>query len=238
MDSWLTNGSRTLLYLYSKDWFNARTFQIVVVPSKFFSALQSYCSRLSVGLLSCDSRSTLVQLDRRKKIGQLSYKKSPGLTLFCRVVTILHACCGWGTLAAGQGKHACHGYCSLSCAFNQYLYSIRIQTQQEGCQTGGKTLNQSQILQKRVFGIIYTIALTILFHTRQKRSYFGENQLNKNSMANLKQLNFLLGQHTKWKSPANYTQSWQKYAPYSSIFQKKKNICLQISIILTCVTTN
>ena len=36
-------------------------------PSKFFSALQSYCSRLSVVLLSCDSRSTLIRLNRRKK---------------------------------------------------------------------------------------------------------------------------------------------------------------------------
>ena len=31
-------------------------------PSKFFSALQSYCSRSTVGLLSYDSRSTLIQL--------------------------------------------------------------------------------------------------------------------------------------------------------------------------------
>ena len=39
-------------------------------PSKFFSALKSNCSRLSVVLLSYDSRSTLFRLDRRKKFGR------------------------------------------------------------------------------------------------------------------------------------------------------------------------
>ena len=39
-------------------------------PSKFFSALQSFCCRLSVVLLSCDSRSTLIRRDRTKKIGR------------------------------------------------------------------------------------------------------------------------------------------------------------------------
>ena len=35
-------------------------------PSKFFSATQLFCSRLSIGSLSYDSRSTLIRLDRRK----------------------------------------------------------------------------------------------------------------------------------------------------------------------------
>ena len=37
-------------------------------PSKFFSALQSYCPRLSVVLLSSDIRSTLIRLDPRKNL--------------------------------------------------------------------------------------------------------------------------------------------------------------------------
>ena len=37
-------------------------------PSKFFLALQSFCCRLSVVLLSYDSRSTLIRLDRTKKL--------------------------------------------------------------------------------------------------------------------------------------------------------------------------
>ena len=40
------------------------------IPSKFFLALQSFCCRLSVVLLSFDIRSTLIQLDRTKKIGR------------------------------------------------------------------------------------------------------------------------------------------------------------------------
>ena len=39
-------------------------------PSKFFSALQSFCCCLSVVLLSCDSRSTLTRRDRTKKFGR------------------------------------------------------------------------------------------------------------------------------------------------------------------------
>ena len=38
-------------------------------PSKFFWALQSYCPRLSVVLLSNDSKLILIRLDRRKKFG-------------------------------------------------------------------------------------------------------------------------------------------------------------------------
>ena len=38
-------------------------------PSKFFSAIQSYCFCLSVSLFSYESKSTLLQLDDRKKIG-------------------------------------------------------------------------------------------------------------------------------------------------------------------------
>ena len=44
-------------------------------PSKFFSAIQSYCSRLPVSLLSYDSRSNLLRLDRRKKIGRAQWDK-------------------------------------------------------------------------------------------------------------------------------------------------------------------
>ena len=39
-------------------------------PSKFFSAFQSYCPRLSVGWLSYNSRSSLIRLDRRIIIGR------------------------------------------------------------------------------------------------------------------------------------------------------------------------
>ena len=41
----------------------------------FFSALQSYCSRLSIVLLSYDGKSTLIRLERRKKIGRVIYCK-------------------------------------------------------------------------------------------------------------------------------------------------------------------
>ena len=46
---------------------------IVDVPSKFFSTVQSYCPRLSVVLLSYDSRSTLIRLDRRKNLVEVAY---------------------------------------------------------------------------------------------------------------------------------------------------------------------
>ena len=38
-----------------------------MTPSKHFSLIQSYCSRLSVSLLSYRSRATLLQLDHRNK---------------------------------------------------------------------------------------------------------------------------------------------------------------------------
>ena len=41
-------------------------------PSKFFPAIQSYCSCLSVVLHLNDSRSTLLRLDLRKKFGRVS----------------------------------------------------------------------------------------------------------------------------------------------------------------------
>ena len=44
-------------------------------PSKFFLALQSFCSRLSVVLLSCDSRSTLIRRDRTKKFGRVEQQQ-------------------------------------------------------------------------------------------------------------------------------------------------------------------
>ena len=45
--------------------------QTATVPSKFFSALESYCSSLLVGLLSYNCRrSTLLRLDRWKKFGR------------------------------------------------------------------------------------------------------------------------------------------------------------------------
>ena len=40
------------------------------LPSKFFSALQSYYPRLLIVLLSCDSRLTLIRRDQRKKSGR------------------------------------------------------------------------------------------------------------------------------------------------------------------------
>ena len=40
------------------------------IPSKIFSALQPYCARLLVGLLSHDSRSTPLRLDHWEKNGQ------------------------------------------------------------------------------------------------------------------------------------------------------------------------
>ena len=43
----------------------------VAYPSKIFSAIQSFCSRLSIGLLSYDSRSTPIRLDHRKKFGRV-----------------------------------------------------------------------------------------------------------------------------------------------------------------------
>ena len=46
---------------------------VVYYPSKFFSAIQSFCSRLSVVLVSYDSGSTLLQLDRRIKFGRVVY---------------------------------------------------------------------------------------------------------------------------------------------------------------------
>ena len=41
------------------------------LPSKFFSTLKLYCPRLSVVLLSYDSRLILIRLDRRKKLVEL-----------------------------------------------------------------------------------------------------------------------------------------------------------------------
>ena len=41
-----------------------------LLPSNFFSAIESYCSRLSVSLLTYDSRSALIRLDRRKQSGR------------------------------------------------------------------------------------------------------------------------------------------------------------------------
>ena len=43
-------------------------------PSKFLSSLQSYCPRLSVGLLSYDSSSTLIRLDRWKIFGRALFQ--------------------------------------------------------------------------------------------------------------------------------------------------------------------
>ena len=44
------------------------------LPSKFFSAIQSYCSRLSVGLLSYNRRLTLLRLDRRISFGWVDWQ--------------------------------------------------------------------------------------------------------------------------------------------------------------------
>ena len=51
-------------------------------PSKFFSALQSYCPCLSVILLSYDGRSTLIRLDRRKKFGRAAAVLSQSMDEF------------------------------------------------------------------------------------------------------------------------------------------------------------
>ena len=59
---------RVYLLLYeSKPTNKQEQYDRMPDPSKFFSPLESYCSRLSVGLLSYDSRLTLIRLDRRKK---------------------------------------------------------------------------------------------------------------------------------------------------------------------------
>ena len=50
---------------YSSTVFTFTSHYNLKYPSKFFSALPSYCPRLSVVLLSYDSRSTLIRLDRR-----------------------------------------------------------------------------------------------------------------------------------------------------------------------------
>ena len=47
-------------------WRKGASKEVNENPSKFFSALQMYCSHLSGVLLSYDSRSTLIRLDRRK----------------------------------------------------------------------------------------------------------------------------------------------------------------------------
>ena len=48
------------------------------LPSNFFQPFQSYCSRLSVGLLSYDSRSSLLRLDRRNISGRVRIPAAPG----------------------------------------------------------------------------------------------------------------------------------------------------------------
>ena len=70
--------SKDLTPPFTSDWFNDCTYVPYadswkwnyINPSKFLSALQSYCPRLSVILLSYDSRSTPIRLDRRNKIGR------------------------------------------------------------------------------------------------------------------------------------------------------------------------
>ena len=49
-------------------------FMVSQLPSKFFSVLQSYCSRSSVGLFSYDSRSTLIRLDWRKNLDGIGWR--------------------------------------------------------------------------------------------------------------------------------------------------------------------
>ena len=57
-------------------------------PSKFFSALQSYCSCLSVGLLSYDSRSTLIRPDRRKKFGRAARQSDIVQSCYCADISL------------------------------------------------------------------------------------------------------------------------------------------------------
>ena len=52
-------------------------------PSNFFSGIQSYCSRVSVGLLSYDSRLTLIRMDQRWKFWPLFSIYSSLFTSFC-----------------------------------------------------------------------------------------------------------------------------------------------------------
>ena len=52
--------------------YNSKPAEIQVhYPSKFFTPLQLCWSHLSVGLLSYDSRWTLIRVDRRKKFGRV-----------------------------------------------------------------------------------------------------------------------------------------------------------------------
>ena len=54
-------------------------------PSKFFLALQSFCCRLSINLLSYDSRSTLIRLERTIFFGRV--------VLGWTTVQVLPECC-------------------------------------------------------------------------------------------------------------------------------------------------
>ena len=74
-----TDGQTDIIVLGNIFWWLKQAWEVEYVrtyyPSKFFSALRSYCSRLSVGMLSYDSRSTLIRLDHRKKIGRVPVSK-------------------------------------------------------------------------------------------------------------------------------------------------------------------
>ena len=56
-------------------------------PSSFFPALQWYCSCLSVSLLSYDSRSILIRLDRRKN---LDGERESGIVLKRGMLRLFH----------------------------------------------------------------------------------------------------------------------------------------------------
>ena len=73
----------TLLQLGCRNILGWVEEKISPSPSKFFSALQPYCSCLSVVFLSYDSRSTLIQLDRRKKLVEACMHAHSKRSVFC-----------------------------------------------------------------------------------------------------------------------------------------------------------
>ena len=74
-------GKKQIIFSYTRLMHKTMAL-IRYHPSKFFSALQSYCSRISVGLPSYDSRSTLIRLDGSKIFGRVSRYISSAANFF------------------------------------------------------------------------------------------------------------------------------------------------------------
>ena len=79
----LATATTATTYILTVNLVGAKQEQILLVtcaaPVHFFSTAQSYCSRLSVGLLSYDSRLTLIRRDHRKKCGRaIGMKRANG----------------------------------------------------------------------------------------------------------------------------------------------------------------